>query len=76
MVFGMKDKQPHDVVGTSFAQGEIGALEDAIYERLQIRVHIDEVFEPSVDAEEKKRVLILTFRHARWERCLNLKGCR
>lgn len=58
LVFGMKDKHPHDVVGTSFALGEIGDLEDAIYERLQIRVQIDEVFEPSAEVEEKKRVLI------------------
>lgn len=33
LVFGMKDKFPHDVVGSSFAMGEIGALEDAIYEK-------------------------------------------
>ena len=58
LVFGMKDKHPHDVVGTSFALGKIGDLEDAIYERLQIRVQIDEAFEPSAEVEEKKRVLI------------------
>ena len=35
LVFGMKDKRPHDVVGTSFEQGNLGALEDAIYERMK-----------------------------------------
>lgn len=33
LVFGMKDKHPHEVVGSSFALGETGALEDAIYDR-------------------------------------------
>ena len=58
LVFGMKDKYPHDVVGSNFAQGEIGALEDEIYKRLQIRVKIDEELEPSAEAYDKKRVVI------------------
>lgn len=58
LVFGMKDKYPHDVVGSNFAQGKIGALEDEIYKRLQIRVHIAEEYEPSIEAANKKRVLI------------------
>lgn len=58
LVFGMKDKRPHDVVGTSFEQGNLGALEDAIYERMRIRVPISEVFEPSEDAVDRKRVII------------------
>lgn len=58
LVFGMKDKFPHDVVGSSFAIGEIGALEDAIYEKMQIRVRIKEEFEPSAEVEDKKRVVI------------------
>lgn len=58
LVFGMKDKRPHEVVGSSFAQGEIGQLEDAIYDYMKIRVRIDEVYEPSEDAVERKRVLI------------------
>lgn len=58
LVFGMKDKFPHDVVGSSFAIGEIGALEDAIYEKMQIRVHIEEQFEPSLDVEDRRRVVI------------------
>lgn len=58
LVFGMKDKFPHDVVGSSFAIGELGALEDAIYEKMQIRVHIEEQFEPSLDVEDRRRVVI------------------
>ena len=58
LVFGMKDKFPHDVVGSSYAEGKIGDLEDAIYDKMQIRVRIDEEYEPSADVEEKKRVVI------------------
>ena len=58
LVFGMKDKRPHEVVGSSYEKGNLGALEDAIYERLQIRVRIDEVFEPSAEALDRKRVVI------------------
>ena len=58
LVFGMKDKRPHEVVGTSFEDGNLGALEDAIYEKMQIRVKIDEVFEPSKDALDRKRVIV------------------
>ena len=58
LVFGMKDHRPHDVVGSVFAVGEIGALEDEIYKRMQIRVRIEEVYEPSAEAQDRKRVLI------------------
>lgn len=58
LVFCMKDKRPHDVVGTSFEVGNLGALEDAIYERMKIRVRIEEVFEPSPSAVDKKRGII------------------
>lgn len=58
LVFGMNDDSPHEVVGTSFEQGNLGALEDAIYERMQIRVNITEEFEPSKDAPDRKRVII------------------
>ncbi len=60
LVFGMKDKRPHDVVGSSFEEGNIGALEDAIYGRMKIRVSITEEFEPSKEAADSKRVLIFT----------------
>ena len=58
LVFGMKDKQPHEVVGTSFEEGNLGALEDAIYDKMQIRVPIKEEFEPSKDDPNRKRVII------------------
>ena len=34
LVFGMHDHRPHYVVGTTFEQGNLGALEDAIYEKM------------------------------------------
>lgn len=47
LVFGMTDKVPHIVVGTDFALGKVGALEDAVYEKLQVRVHCTELFDES-----------------------------
>lgn len=58
LVFGMKDHRPHEVVGSTFEQGNLGALEDAIYNKMQIRVSVTEEFEPSEDAPNKKRVVI------------------
>ncbi len=58
LVFGMKDHRPHEIVGSTFAQGNLGALEDAIYDKMQIRVPITEEFEPSKDAPNRKRVII------------------
>lgn len=58
LVFGMHDHRPHYVVGTTFAQGEIGNMEDEIYERMKIRVRITEEYEPSADDPNKKRVMI------------------
>ena len=58
LVFGMHAKWPHYVVGTTFEEGNLGALEDAIYEKMQIRVRIDEEFEPSKDTVNRKRVII------------------
>src|SRR5690606_18548085 len=43
LVLGMKDKRPHEVVGSNFAKGKTGALEDAVYNNLGIRVHIIEL---------------------------------
>ena len=60
LVLGMMDHRPHEVVGTTFAQGEIGNLEDEIYKRLQIRVRITEEYEPSADAPYRKRVMIVS----------------
>ena len=53
LVLGMADKYPHEVVGTDFALGEVGALEDAVYENLHIRVHCEELYD-----ELGKRVLV------------------
>ena len=53
MVLGMQDKMPHDVCGSDFAQGQVGQLEDAIYETLRIRVKVEELY------EDGKRVLVI-----------------
>lgn len=45
LVLGMADKAPHDVVGSDFAQGKVGALEDETYTRLSIRVRMEELYE-------------------------------
>ena len=45
LVFGMADKRPHEVVGTSYEVGNLGALEDAIYRYHGLRVRIDEHFD-------------------------------
>ena len=58
LVFGMKDHRPHEIVGTTFEQGNLGALENAIYDKLQIRVPITEEYEPSIEAPDRKRVII------------------
>jgi ATP-dependent DNA helicase RecG len=53
LVFGVKEKKelPHEIVGTTFAEGKIGEMEDEIYRRLYIRVEIEELF------DNNKRVL-------------------
>ena len=58
LVFGMHDKRPHYVVGSSYEVGNLGALEDAIYAKMGIRVRTEEVFEPSEEAPDRKRVII------------------
>ncbi|GAA0878173.1 hypothetical protein GCM10009119_11410 [Algoriphagus jejuensis] len=45
LVLGMADKAPHEVVGSDFGQGQIGALEDETYSRLGIRVRMEELYE-------------------------------
>ena len=54
LVFGVRENKqlPHKIVGTTFAKGQIGAVEDEIYERLSIRVEIKELF------DDGKRVLV------------------
>lgn len=53
LVMGMKDKVPHEVVGSDFAEGKVGDLTDETYERLGIRVRTEELW------KDKKRVLII-----------------
>lgn len=45
LVLGMSDNEPHAVVGSDFAQGKVGALEDETYNRLGIRVRMEELNE-------------------------------
>ena len=45
LVLGMADHYPHEVVGSDFAEGEVGNLEDGIYSRLGIRVKAEELYE-------------------------------
>ena len=54
LVFGVRENKqlPHEIVGTAFADGKTGALEDEIYKHLSIRVAIEELF------DEGKRVLV------------------
>jgi ATP-dependent DNA helicase RecG len=54
LILGVREKKtlPHEIVGTNFAEGKIGALEDTIYDRLSIRVRIEELF------DNEKRVLV------------------
>ena len=54
LVLGIKEKRtlPHEIVGTTFADGKIGIMEDEIYKRLSIRVRIEELF------DNDRRVLV------------------
>ena len=45
LVLGMADHYPHEVVGSDFAEGNVGNLEDEIYTRLGIRVKVEELYE-------------------------------
>lgn len=45
LVLGMADKPPHDVKGTDFGKDKVGALEDETYNRLGIRVRMEELYE-------------------------------
>ncbi len=53
LVLGMADAHPHAVVGSDFHAGRIGILEDKVYQRLEIRVHIEELLD-----ENGLRVLV------------------
>jgi ATP-dependent DNA helicase RecG len=45
LVLGMADQLPHEVVGSDFAEGETGALEDDVYGKLGIRIRTEELFD-------------------------------
>ena len=47
LVLGMIDAFPHQVVGSDFGEGEIGALEDDVFAKLGIRIGTEELFDPS-----------------------------
>ena len=53
LIFGMDDSYPHNVVGSNFVEGKLGELEDGVYEKLEIRVRLEELFD-----ENGLRVLV------------------
>lgn len=53
LVLGMEDKLPHNVVGSDFGINKLGELEDAVYDKLGIRIRIEELF----DANNNRIVL-------------------
>lgn len=57
LVLGMTDHIPRDVVGTDFALGKVGALEDDVFDKLKIRIHCEELYDTS-----GKRVLVTSVR--------------
>lgn len=54
LILGMKDKYPHEIVGTSQNLNTEGKLEQDIYNDLKIRVETEMLFD-----EHQKRVLII-----------------
>lgn len=72
LVLGMADAYPHSVVGTDFAEGKTGALEDEIYTRLRIRVHAEELFDES--EKDKLRVLVLNIPSRPLGKALRFEG--
>ena len=69
VVFGMADKHPHKVVGSQFLKNEMGEMEDAIYEKLSIRVHIEELFDSN-----GKRVVVVSIPSRSVGRILKFEG--
>ena len=68
LVLGMADHIPHAVVGSDFAQNEVGQLVDEIYKRLGIRVETAELY------EEDKRVFVITVPSRSVGRLLRFEG--
>lgn len=69
LVLGMTDKHPHKVVGSNFSDGKIGELEDAVYNHLGIRVHIEELFN-----KKSLRVVLTTIPSRPLGRTLKFEG--
>ena len=55
LVLGMDDTLPHKVVGSDFGLNKLGELEDAVYEKLGIRIRAAELFDT-----ENNRVVLTT----------------
>ena len=68
LVLGMADHYPHEVVGSDFAEGEVGNLEDEIYSRLGIRVKTEELYEKGL------RVLVINVPSRPTGRLLKFEG--
>ena len=68
LVLGMADHYPHEVVGSDFAEGEVGNLEDEIYSRLGIRVKTEELYEKAF------RVLVINVPSRPTGRLLKFEG--
>lgn len=72
LVLGMADAYPHNVVGSDFAENEVGNLEDEIYTRLRIRVHTEELYEDT--GKEKLRVLVINIPSRPLGKALRFEG--
>lgn len=57
LVFGMHDKHPHRVVGTSLYQDRLGELESKVYNDTGIRPTVYEIYED--EATKRGRVVII-----------------
>jgi ATP-dependent DNA helicase RecG len=69
LVLGMLDVLPHKVIGSNFADGKIGELEDAVYTQLGVRAHIEELFD-----ENGLRVVLTTIPSRPVGRTLKFEG--
>lgn len=72
LVLGMADAYPHNVVGSDFAENQVGNLEDEIYTRLRIRVHTEELYEDT--GKEKLRVLVINIPSRPLGKALRFEG--
>ena len=68
LVLGMVDHMPHAVVGSDFAEKEVGELTDEIYERLGMRIEATKLY------EDGKHVLVLSVPSRPVGRLLRFEG--